>query len=225
MSRISLAINLLCFCTSSWGLWQATKVQLPASLAQAGHKQFLTNLSVAATLCNNICYFIAFLPPKRITSPRLRYVARQLTLPVALVLETVVAVIYWPLRLFFLPLIMHGVKDGSRMPLSLKVDCALHLYPALYLAADYFFASLEPFQITKLAAWLIITALGFGYKRYLEILIDTDAGDVYPYPFLDVAEPYRSGIFVIVTAAAWSIFCVYRKIHRGHAKVIGKKAE
>ena len=205
----SLVLNTLSLFTSVWGLIGATAVHLPPSLAGAGHRQFLTILAVCVTIGNNVINVAAQLRP----GPQLSFYSRQLTLPVALVLETVVAVVYWPLRLFALPLIMHNVNDGSRMPLRVSVDCAVHLLPLVYLAVDYLVVERKPFEMSYKKAWVIVTVLGLGYKRYLSVVVDSAAGAVYPYPFLDVQEPYQSAIFVIVTTFAWAVFCSYRKIH------------
>lgn len=206
-------LNALCLCTSTWGLWRATEVRLPASLAGAGHRQFLTILAVVATIITNV----ANLGALAAGGARARRAARQVALPVALVVETVVAVVYWPLRLFALPLIMHDVKDGSRMPLAVSVDCAVHLAPVVLLGADYALVEQRPFEMSLGRAWVVVTALGLGYRRYLETMVDRAGGAAYPYPFLAVAEPYQSGIFVVVTTAAWAVFWGYKRVHAGRA--------
>ncbi|SCU87197.1 LADA_0E02586g1_1 [Lachancea dasiensis] len=209
----SALLNLISLCTGAWGLYRATRVKLPATLAEAGHRQFLTNIAVVATLITNVVNLVAWKRTREGGSDGWRLASRQLALPVALVLESVVAAVYWPLRLFWLPLIMHNVKDGSKVPLPVPVDCAIHLLPVVYLAVDYLVLERAPFQMSKTSAWAIVTLLGFGYSRYLTVLVDRDAGAVYPYPFLDVAEPWRSGIFVVVTNIAWVWFVFYKRVH------------
>ncbi|SCV05243.1 LANO_0H03202g1_1 [Lachancea nothofagi CBS 11611] len=208
-SAKSVLINFASLCTSSWGLYGAASVALPSSLARAGHRQFLTNIAVTITIINNLVNLVSHLRFGR----GLKHASRQFTLPMALVLETVVAAVYWPLRLFFLPLIMHNVNDNSRMPLSVPVDCAIHLMPLVFLALDYLVVESAPFQMSLKRAWVIVTALGLGYNRYLTWLIDRDAGEVYPYPFLDVPEPFKSAIFVAVTNVAWGFYVMYKRAH------------
>ncbi|CEP60995.1 uncharacterized protein LALA0_S02e04390g [Lachancea lanzarotensis] len=208
----SAIVHLTSLSTSLWGAYRATKVVLPIRLREAGHRQFLTNIALAATILTNVVTLVSYV---RANNRSLGHTSRQVALPLALVLETVVALVYWPLRLFFLPLIMHNVKDGSRVPLPVPVDCAIHLLPVLYLALDYLALEPAPFQMSTKTAWFVVTALGLGYNQYLKVLIDRDAGAVFPYPFLEVREPYRSVIFVAVTSIAWIWFVVYKKIHRG----------
>ncbi|SCU96749.1 LAME_0F17304g1_1 [Lachancea meyersii CBS 8951] len=206
----SAIIHLASFCTSSWGEYRAVKVVLPAGLRDAGHRQFLTNIAVMATIVTNALTLLSYF---RRENRFLVRVSRQFALPLALVLETVVALVYWPLRLFFLPLIMHNVRDGSRVPLPLSVDCAIHLLPVLYLAMDYLVLEPAPFQMSKKTAWLVVTLLGIGYNQYLTVLVDRDAGAVYPYPFLEVQEPYKTVIFGAVTSIAWIWFVIYKRLH------------
>ncbi|SCW04021.1 LAFE_0H04170g1_1 [Lachancea fermentati] len=216
----SLAVNVVSLCTSTWGLWRASNIILPECLASAGHKQFLTNISVGVTILNNLVNVLGALGLRKA-----RYVSRQVTLPIALVMETVVAIVYWPLRLFAVGLIMHGVKDGSRMPISKEIDCCIHLLPVLYLLIDYFAFEPAPFKMGKGRAWLVVTVLGLGYNRYLTKLIDPSRGQAYPYPFLDVAEPLKSVIFMGVTTLAWLFYCMYKKVHKAEPAAMehGKK--
>lgn len=258
----SLLINVASLITSSYGLIRCTHIKLPSSLAQAGQKQFLTNISLAATISHNVVTIVSHVA-KRIKKHRsqkkrqekayaraiasaeelrdlklepnekrlqqqddspdsdgcalslLTLINRHVTLPLALVLESVVATVYWPLRLFAIGLILQGAKRKS--PVPLHIDVSIHLLPILYMLSDYYFTDAsERFKIGLAQSWGIIAAVGLAYKSYLSALIDTSTGQKYPYPFLDVPEPYKSVIFVVVTSFGWLFYVAYRALPPRH---------
>ncbi|KAG0668401.1 hypothetical protein C6P45_004687 [Maudiozyma exigua] len=211
----SLFINFISLCSGCWGLSQATKLILPPTLSSAGHKQFLTNISVVATLISNVWNIMNFFIQRSSLNVNVlngfNYISRHLVLPIGLVLETVVPLVYWPLRLFAMKLIMQGVEDG-KSPVPVPVDLAIHFFPCIFLLSDHYLSgSGSKFKISNLKAWLIVTGLGLAYYKYLALLIDTSKGQKYPYPFLDVEEPYKSIIFVGVTTVAWSFYTLYQR--------------
>lgn len=247
----SLLFNLASLVTSSYGLYKCSHIALPQSLAPAGQKQFLTNISLVATVSHNVVTLVLHLA-KYLRACRLQkqhierafaratasadevhklkqdskpahcsgseqdsgdciftVINRHVTLPLALVLESVVATVYWPLRIFAIHLILQGAKRKS--PIPLEVDVSIHLLPIIYLLADYYVSgSSQRFKIPLLPAWIIVAAIGLAYKFYLGFLIDPSMGQKYPYPFLDVAEPYKSVIFVVVTSFGWLFYVGYR---------------
>lgn len=245
----SLVFNLASLITSSYGLYKCSHIQLPQSLASAGQKQFLTNISLVATVSHNVVTLVLHLA-KHLRGRRLQkqykekafaratasaeevhklkddpstasssnpdqqpclltQINRHVTLPLALVLESVVATVYWPLRIFAIHLILQGVKAKSPIPLS--VDVSIHLLPILYLLSDYYISGAsQRFKIPLAPAWAIVASIGLAYKFYLGFLIDPSQGQKYPYPFLDVSEPYKSVIFVIVTSFGWLFYVGYR---------------
>ncbi|CAI4063956.1 hypothetical protein SKDZ_08G1870 [Saccharomyces kudriavzevii ZP591] len=215
-TRFTLALNTLCLLTSSWGFFRATSVILPPCLSKAGHKQFLTIISIIATIINNaINISNYFIQNNSGSSPQFKakadFVSRHITLPVSLVLESIVTTVYWPLRLFFVSLIMHGVDSTAKAPFPITVDMAIHLYPILYLLADHYLSgSGLRFKLSNKVAWLIVTSLAFSYFQYLAFLIDAKRGQAYPYPFLDLEEPYKSIIFAVVSIVTWGYYVLYQ---------------
>ncbi|CCF58646.1 hypothetical protein KAFR_0F00490 [Kazachstania africana CBS 2517] len=210
----SLFINTCCLLITSWGLKWATTIILPPSLSKAGHKQFLTNISVIVTMANNVInilnWFIQRFSQSVELSHRFDFISRHLTLPIALVLESIVPVVYWPLRLFALKLIMQNVPEHIS-PIPIPVDISIHLVPIVFLLGDHYLSgSGLKFKISNFKAWLLVTLLGAAYYKYLQVLIDPSRGQVYPYPFLDVNEPYRSVIFVIVSSVGWGFYTLYQ---------------
>ncbi|SMN21047.1 similar to Saccharomyces cerevisiae YHR140W Putative integral membrane protein of unknown function [Maudiozyma saulgeensis] len=211
----SLLLNVLSLAVGCWGLSHATTLVLPPSLRDAGHKQFLTNISVVATLISNVCnisnYFIQRINLNINLLKFSNFISRHIVLPIALVLETVVPLVYWPLRLFAMKLIMQGVSSG-KSPIPISVDLAIHFFPCVFLLCDHYLSGTgKKFIISNRKAWFLVTALGSGYYKYLALLIDPSIGQKYPYPFLDVAEPYKSIIFVCITSLAWSFYVSYQK--------------
>ncbi|AJU18975.1 hypothetical protein H817_YJM1419H00203 [Saccharomyces cerevisiae YJM1419] len=230
-TRFTLTLNTACLLTSTWGFVRATSVVLPPSLSKAGHKQFLTIISIIATIINNAVnisnYYIQRNNKMNLeTKKKSDFISRHVTLPVSLVLESIVATVYWPLRLFFVNLIMHGVESTAKTPFPMTVDMAIHLYPILYLLADHYLSgSGTKFKLSNKNAWLIVTSLAFSYFQYLAFLIDAGQGQAYPYPFLDVNEPYKSIIFVVVATITWAYYVFYQKFPPKYIKKSAKKGD
>lgn len=213
-STRSLVLNGLSIVVGSWGLSHITRLVLPASLAGASHKQFLTNISVVATLISNACnisnYFVQRCTGSSSLSAVSNFVSRDVVLPIALVLETVVPLVYWPLRLFAMHLIMQEIPDGTS-PIPVPVDVSVHLLPFVFLFSDHFLSGTgRKFKISNGQAWFLVTFLGLTYYKWLEFLIDPSTGAKYPYPFLDAPEPYKTVIFVCVSSVAWLFYILYQ---------------
>lgn len=230
-THFTLVLNTVSLLTSTWGFVRATSVILPPSLSKAGHKQFLTIMSIIATIINNAVnitnYYIQRNSKMNLETKRKSdFISRHIALPVSLVLESIVATVYWPLRLFFVSLIMHGVKSTAKTPFPITVDMAIHLYPILYLLTDHYLSgSGMKFRLSNKHAWLIVTSLAFSYFQYLAFLIDAEQGQAYPYPFLDVNEPYKSIIFVAVATITWAYYVFYQKFPPKHAKKSTNKGD
>lgn len=229
----SLLLNVCSLLICSRGLYKCTQLILPSQLIEAGHKQFLTNISVGVTLMSNVMNIInwfvqrskcATKNDKRCNAKCISFVSRHLILPIALILESIVPLVYWPLRLFAQNLIMQDVPRDAPNPLPLSTDVSIHLFPFVFLFADHYLSGYgQKFAISNSKAWLIVTALGMSYYKYLAILIDTTTGQMYPYPFLDVDEPYKSIIFVIVSTIAWLFYILYQRFPPCSEKIPKKK--
>lgn len=213
-TKQSLLLNITSLIICGRGLFKCTRLVLPPSLSQAGHKQFLTNLSLVATLINNFLNIINWFiqsSDQNNTQFILNYICRHFILPIALTLETIVPIIYWPLRLFAKNLIMHDIPKDKPYPLSISTDLSIHLLPFLFLLSDHYFSGFgSKFEISNTKAWFIVSFLGLGYFNYLSFLINPSKGQAYPYPFLDVEEPMRTIIFIIVSTVSWLFFILYQ---------------
>ncbi|CCE63696.1 hypothetical protein TPHA_0F02140 [Tetrapisispora phaffii CBS 4417] len=212
----SIIINSASVIILSWGLWTCTSIILPQSLASAGHKQFLTNISVVASLLSNYSnifnFFIQRYSNDKVFKNTTNFIARHICLPIALVLESIVVLVYWPLKIFFYYLIYQGANDNSRTPIPLSVDFAIHLFPIIFLLSDHYLSGYgEYFSISKIKAFILVTILGFSYNRWLYYLIDLNGGGAFPYPFLSVPEPFRTIIFISITTVGWLFYVLYQK--------------
>ena len=212
----SLLLNSICLVTSSYGLVAGTRLDLPQELVEAGYKQFLTNIGVGITIINNAANIINWVTQHSgITSNTILsisdFISRHITLPVALILESIIAAVYWPLRLFALNLIFQGLEDGEP-PLPYLTDFCLHLFPIIFLFTDHYFSGFgQKFRISNVGGLMIVNILGLAYYKWLDHLIDPAKGQVYPYPFLDVEEPYRTIIFITITSITWFIYLLYQR--------------
>ncbi|QLL34557.1 hypothetical protein HG536_0G04190 [Torulaspora globosa] len=221
---VSFVINVASLIVVSYGLYTCTGVELPPSLKDAGHKQFLTNLCATFTILNDLCNIANFVAQSS-GSPvhSLSFVARHVTLPLAMGVESVVAAVYWPLRLFAMHLIFTSSADNDRCPIPLPSDLAIHLAPITFLLCDHYLSGAgTKFRISNRVASSIVLALGFGYKAYLDRLIDKDAGQAFPYPFLDVEEPKRSIIAGLVTSLFMLFYLLYQSKPPKSVRLPGK---
>lgn len=210
----SLFFNITSLILCGKGLFKCTQLVLPPSLSQAGHKQFLTNLSLVATLISNFLNIINWFVQRSNHNGNqfvFNYICRHFILPIALTLETIVPIVYWPLRLFAQTLIVQEIPKDKPYPLPISTDLSIHLLPFLFLLSDHYFSGFgSKFEISNTKAWFIVSLLGFGYFKYLFFLIDPSKGQAYPYPFLDVEEHMRAIIFVVVSTVSWLFFILYQ---------------
>lgn len=178
---------------------------LPPHLVDAGHWQFLTNLSLVYSLVVFVVGFIA-----HITKSERLFSLKNNLHPIGLALESIVSIVYWPLRLFCLRLL---VEDTSLYPIPMSADLAVHLMPVVSLLIDYFIF-MPRWTIKTKTALGICFALTGAYWCLLEYLVDVENGSSYPYAFLNVPHNgLRAFIFVIVGGAAFVQFLIMSKIY------------
>lgn len=168
---------------------------------QAGHKQFLTNISLFICIVQEITTFIScnYFNGK---NEKVKFVAEEILLPIALVLETVVTSVYWPLKIFFTELIYQknpNYTDKKRNEyLPLHIDMCLHLFPLIGMLINFFYFKKGKFVIKKNTIVLSVCyAFGLAYIYWLKMLIPADGK--YPYPFLDISEPYKTLVMLAIT--------------------------
>lgn len=207
-------IDFISILIGLYGYHEITSIQLPPHLEDAGHWQFLTNLSLIYSLFVFIVGFIA-----HITKSHTLFLFKNNLHPIGLALETIVAGVYWPLRLFFLHLL---TKDPANFNLPLSTDLCIHLMPVVSLLIDY---------LVFMPRWTISsnTALGFVvllttfYWFLLDNLIDVENGGSYPYEFLNVEkDSQRIFVFAVVAFVAFGQFLVMRRVYDW---VVGKTEE
>lgn len=178
---------------------------LPPHLVDAGHWQFLTNLSLVYSLAVFVVGFIAHISK----SEKLFKLKNNLH-PIGLALESIVTMVYWPLRLFWLGLL---VEDTSVYPIPMPADLSIHLMPVVSLLIDYL-VFMPRWTIRTRTAFGMCCALTLAYWCLLEYLVDIENGSSYPYAFLNVPHNgLRALIFAVVGGSAFLQFLLMSKIY------------
>lgn len=129
---------------------------------------------------------------------------------IALVLEIVVTLVYWPLRLVYINLL---VSDPSRKFIPMLVDTCFHLVPGVALVID-FFCFMPRFTVNNRDAFSVCMLLTLMYWAWLKKLIDVENGGQYPYQFLNVEDELtRVIIFVIVGSTGYGAFLLLHRLY------------
>ncbi|KAK6458719.1 FAR-17a/AIG1-like protein [Scheffersomyces xylosifermentans] len=201
-----LAIDAVSLAIGFYGIHSnILTIELPDHLAKAGHWQFLTNLSLVYSLFVFLIGFVAHL-----TRSQTLFDLKNNIHPIGLALETIVAMIYWPLRIFFLQFL---TADPSKFNLPLSTDLSIHLMPVVSLLIDYL-VFMPRWTIKTSTALALMVSLTSGYWFLLKYLIDVDNGAKYPYAFLDVdSDEKRVVVFGMVAITAFSQFLLMRKLY------------
>lgn len=216
-NKYALALASVSFIIGSYGLNSVAfnrQWQLPEHLAGAGNWQFLTNLSLAFSLIVFGVGIVAHIT----RSQRLFKIKNDLH-PIGLALESVVASVYWPLRLFFLHLLL---KDPSKLELPMKVDLCIHLMPVLSLLIDYF-VFMPRWTVGEGQAFGIVCILITAYWFWLHHIIDFENGGEYPYSFLSVPNVYhRIVLFSMIGLSGFGQFLFLKNLYNW---VVGKESK
>lgn len=201
-----MVIDLVSLLIGFYGIYtNIVTVELPDHLSDGGHWQFLTNLSLVYSM---IVFAIGFLA--HFFHNQLLYDIKNLIHPVGIALESIVAIVYWPLRIWFLHLL---VKD-SKIRIPLVTDLAIHLMPIVSLLIDYL-VFMPKWTITNTTAFFIISQLTVGYWFLLKYLIDHENGGSYPYVFLNVdSDQKRLFVFFIISIIAFGQFLLFKKLYQ-----------
>ncbi|KAH3683173.1 hypothetical protein WICPIJ_005870 [Wickerhamomyces pijperi] len=192
----------------SYGLVGVLARKLPPELEKAGHLQFLTNLSLLFTMITIVSNFLVspFTNDKNHWFNKLNLNLNA----VALVLESLVTMIYWVLKLFLVHLIvLDSVPKEEYIPLGL--DLTIHLFPSLFLSFDYYFIKKTSFKLPFFQSTALVCAATGTYWCILESLVTADSK--YPYPFLNVETEKRILIFVTVSVIGIITFYTYEVLH------------
>ncbi|CAX41398.1 uncharacterized integral membrane protein, putative [Candida dubliniensis CD36] len=204
-NQVILGINAVSIAIGVYGASRIFSLELSDDLKGAGHYQFLTNLSLIYSLGVFGLGFFAHL-----TRSESLYDLKNLLHPIGLALETIVAMVYWPLRLFCLHLL---TPDPENFKIPLKLDLSVHLMPVVSLLIDYL-VFMPRWTIKSNTVLLLITALSTGYWCLLKYLVDTENGGRYPYAFMDMEDDgLRALVFVAVGLVAFLQFHFMRSIY------------
>lgn len=217
-NKRALAVSTASLAIGVYGLARNVTSTLPEPLAKGGHWQFLTNLSLVYLLV----VFVVGVAAHATGSQRLFDIKNTLH-PIGMALEFVVAVVYWPLRLFFMHLL---ASDPLKFNLPLLTDLCIHLMPVVSLMIDYL-VYMPPWLLLNLTALALMAGLTMGYWSLLKYLIEEDG--YYPYAFLNVdTEAQRMVMFVAVGLVAFGSFLAMKMLYgvvvRDSPKLASKKA-
>lgn len=213
-SSVYLLFNLLGLSIFSTALYAEFTFPLPKELADAGHLQFLTNLSLIVTVVTVFSNIVTILAPGRLVNTVNVYLNAS-----ALILETLVALIYWTLKILFVNLIILETIDPKNY-IPLHIDVAIHLLPISFLSFDYFFIKYQHFNIPSFKVLLIVVTLTSSYWFLLEFLVVPPAS--YPYPFLNVPTEQRILIFAIVAIFGFGFYRASNFAHNIVQKLVFK---
>ncbi|KAI5964263.1 uncharacterized protein KGF55_002205 [Candida pseudojiufengensis] len=212
---IILIIDLISILIGFYGIYtNMIYVELPPHLKDAGQWQFLTNLSLIYSIITFIIGFLAHL----FKNQTLFLIKNDLH-PIGLALESIVAGVYWPLRLFFLNLL---TKDPSKFKMPIVTDLSIHLMPIISLLIDYL-VFMPKWTISINTALAFVVSFTTFYWFLLKNLIDLEKGGRYPYEFMNVEkESERIIVFVVVGTVAFGQFLLMRQVYDW---VVGKTEE
>lgn len=199
-------IDVLAIVSGVWALaYLVHKVELPPHLVGGGHWQFLTNLSLLFTLVVLGLGFVS-----HVTRSAALFTLKNTLHPIALVLECVVTSVYWPLRIFFILML---VKDPTRKMIPMTVDLCLHLVPFASLMVDYLLF-MPKWTIGNRNALIACLLLASMYWVHLKCMVDFENGGEYPYNFLNGDNEWvRIAIFQVVGLVGYGSFLICRRIY------------
>ncbi|OWB80657.1 hypothetical protein B5S32_g4947 [[Candida] boidinii] len=172
---------------------------LPPQLATAGHFQFLTNLSLLLSI---VFWFLNVI--NHIVKNNYLEQIKLITLWVSTTLETIVFLVYWPLRLFAPGLIIAGEF------IPLWVDLSIHFVPCVSLTIEYYCFS-KPCTLSFSTLSSICYTLTTVYWIWLHSKMDETSS--FPYPFLAVKTNIRVIIFFVIGSTALSCILLNKFIY------------
>ncbi|ODV97153.1 hypothetical protein PACTADRAFT_1732 [Pachysolen tannophilus NRRL Y-2460] len=182
--------------------------KLPTVLAKAGRFQFLTNLALICSIIVFIINIIAY-----ITNSKILYQLQNVTHSIALTMEMVVSIVYWPTRILYIDLI----AETRVIQIPLYLDISIHLLPVIFLIIDYY-CFMPKWILNYKQSYLICSLLGSAYWVFLHSVIDQSTSR-FPYPFLNVPFKNRLIIFIVVVQIAFLCFVIQKQLYN---LIVGK---
>ncbi|ODV61857.1 uncharacterized protein ASCRUDRAFT_7330 [Ascoidea rubescens DSM 1968] len=225
-------LNAFSFILISISLYYKCQLTLPSNLKLAGNKQFLSTLICLLTLVYNLITIICFFLNKinsnhnhnlnlninhnlnhnnnnkdKLSVSSLYYFKNNFIHSICLIIQFLIFVIYWPLKLYNRDLLYYSSSNSKSFPdilsnqlssltssasssnvnnydeLNFLIELTIHILPYLLLLTDFLFF-LPNYQIKKRLISLLIAVLIFFYYVFLLLLVDTGLNQNLPYPFL-----------------------------------------
>lgn len=211
-----ILLNIISLIIASYGVLKISEIQLPDHLKDAGHYQFLTNISLLVSMITFILGLIA-----HVSKSPVIFKIKNFVHTFAFIAEAVVTSVYWPLRLFFLKLL---VKNGQ-IRIGLLTDLSIHLMPLVSLAVDFFFF-MPNFAIPAYLVFFGCLALTSGYWLWLQKIIDPSKGGAFPYEFLNHDDKRVTlVVFWTIGLSAFGQFLVMRFLYNKFVKPVPAKSK
>lgn len=214
-NKYALTLNLISLAICSYGMYDSfySERVLPPHLYEAGQWQFWTNWSLTVTIVVLALGVVA-----QATESQYLFRLKNNLHPIGLAMETVVTIVYWPLRLLFLALL---IKDDSpQVIIPLSTDLSVHLMPIVGLLVDYL-AFMPNWTFKNSSALGVCVIITTSYWFWLQHVVDVEKGAGFPYEFLNHPSAYfRLTIFAFVALIGLSLAFLWPKVH---ALVAGKE--
>lgn len=205
-NKYILAIDIISLGLGINGMVAVANLPLPPHLQAAGPWQFLTNLSL---MLSNIVFALGVIAHATKSSTIFQWKNRLG--PFGLIMEMIVFMVYWPLRLFFLHLLVKNIDDFRA---TLFIDLSIHLMPVVLLLVDFMWF-LPTCTITNSQALAICLVATGGYWLWLHRIVDLENGAEFPYNFLNVdSTVVRGVIFTFVGLVAFLNFVLIQMVYR-----------
>ncbi|KAI9275893.1 FAR-17a/AIG1-like protein [Phascolomyces articulosus] len=173
----------------------------PYAVGFGGHFQYLTILGLTVATFAFLLKLLALLLPKVFEA------AYETVSNLALPLEGLISTLYWGMGLID----PHFITPKDMPPIPLVVDCALHLFPAMFLWFDFLIFNNEFKRSVRHIAMLY----GFGFSYYVWSGVCHSRNSHYPYPFLDQMSEFQRVLFYFISATlAWCMYEIAIIPHR-----------
>ncbi|KAJ8653572.1 hypothetical protein O0I10_010719 [Lichtheimia ornata] len=177
----------------------------PYATGFGGHFQYLTILGLTTATLACAVKLVRFFVPGAME------VCYEVLTNIATPMEGLISLLYWSM-VFLEPTLL---IPEDMPPIPVVVDCALHLYPALFLWIDFLVFNINFKRSPRHVA--VIYGFAMFYLAW-SWLCQTQNGH-WPYPFLDKLTPVpRAGFYLFCGTLCWIIYeagaVIHAKLHQ-----------
>ncbi|GAA5901239.1 hypothetical protein JCM8208_002316 [Rhodotorula glutinis] len=209
-SPAATALHLVALAVLSWAFHQlflpGPMTDFMNKMHRGGRWQYLTILSLAVSWATFAFALLYDLAPIALFS-RTKSTLALLVVPI----EGLVSVLYWSLMLLDPGLLNPAVAPGEEpFRIPLKLDLALHAFPAILLWID--FLAFSPPLPRRARPALIASIATASYCVWMEYCAQGNGH--YPYPMLDDMSPLaRSAFYLVQVPVLIGLFHAANGVH------------